>query len=293
MSTVGMSSVSSSCGSSEGRPPRRRWLRYSLRGLLALMLLAAIGAWWLKTKVDAARREEQAIAALMEVGGVTVHCQQDESGGFDNANKPEDSWLRSLFGDAFVDEPVSIHFGPRFHCTRRNLEWIRDLPTLETVTFWGPCDVREPGAVAVIGELPNLKDFTTDEFYAINEEIQAWGKLKDLEYLQFRARGITAESLDQLTEDLPNLVELRIDGSSFGPGPFRGFSRLKSLEKLSLAGCQFADNDFTGLEIPAIKMLSFSGSNITEEDLARLQRAMPHCQVMGPAVGQTDSSPSN
>jgi hypothetical protein len=44
----------------------RRWLRFSLRGLL---LIVAIFCVWLGIKVNAARRQAEAVAAILKAGG--------------------------------------------------------------------------------------------------------------------------------------------------------------------------------------------------------------------------------
>jgi len=47
---------------------RRRWLRYSLRGLFAAVLVAALPVWWLRLEVDDLAAEHDAIVKLRQLG---------------------------------------------------------------------------------------------------------------------------------------------------------------------------------------------------------------------------------
>ena len=63
----------------EQRPPKRRsrWLRYSLRGLFVLVLLAALPGWWIRSQLDGFAAEHEAIEMLRSKGA-TVHTKPAE-----------------------------------------------------------------------------------------------------------------------------------------------------------------------------------------------------------------------
>ena len=60
------------------RGPRRRWLQYSLRTLIAVMTLVALGMGYL---ADRARRQERAVARVKELGGLLAFAYQFDSKG--------------------------------------------------------------------------------------------------------------------------------------------------------------------------------------------------------------------
>lgn len=63
----------------EPRPPkrRRRWLRYSLRGLFVLVFLTALPGWWIRSQLDGFAAEHEAIE-LLRSQGATVHTKPAE-----------------------------------------------------------------------------------------------------------------------------------------------------------------------------------------------------------------------
>jgi hypothetical protein len=54
--------------------PRRRWLQFSLRTLLVLMLVLGCGLGWLAYKIKAAREQRAAVDAIHKMGGGCVLC---------------------------------------------------------------------------------------------------------------------------------------------------------------------------------------------------------------------------
>lgn len=175
--------------------PRRRWLQYSLRGLLLLTLLAACGAWWLSQEIEKAKREQQAIDKLVEMPGVTIHFsyQLDAQGELTQPQLPtpaDHPWLRSWFGDAFVDDPTHLLLAPPFTFDKENVAPLRDLPSLQVIYSQAPFRSYEPGAAAVFGELPALREMRLKGGVNWSEEdIAAWGKLTNLELLEFEGNA--------------------------------------------------------------------------------------------------------
>ena len=73
---------------------RRRWLRFSLRGLL---LLTAIVACWLGVQVNKAREQQAAIAAIDEAGGTVWVTRQVYP-----------KWLGNVIGQQHIHAPTII-----------------------------------------------------------------------------------------------------------------------------------------------------------------------------------------
>jgi hypothetical protein len=48
---------------------KRRWFQFRLRTLLLLMLLASIGMSWVSVEIQQAKREREAAAAVIKLGG--------------------------------------------------------------------------------------------------------------------------------------------------------------------------------------------------------------------------------
>src|SRR5215471_19817094 len=117
--------------------PRPRWLRYSLRTLLLLMTILCI---WLGLQVNAARRQREAVAAILKAGGDIAFDYQlirQPDGTLTKNPKPQEAspnaprWLREYLGDEYF----------------RRVEWVNvSKKTLSESDF------------QKLSELPDLKD---------------------------------------------------------------------------------------------------------------------------------------
>ena len=86
--------------------PKRRWFKFSLRTLLVVMTALCV---WLGFKVNAARRQKEAVTAIFKAGGTVSFDYQMVPDGplyddfkIDTAALPRGpDWLRHIFGDDF------------------------------------------------------------------------------------------------------------------------------------------------------------------------------------------------
>ena len=91
-------------------PKRKpRWLRFSLRGTFVLVTLLCV---WLGMEVSRVRRQEQAVAKVLELGGGVFFADQ-----FDPKRSPQMNsgsmvphWLRQAVGEKFFRRVVTVNF---------------------------------------------------------------------------------------------------------------------------------------------------------------------------------------
>ena len=99
---------------------RRRWLRFSLRTLLVVMTVLCV---WLGFKVNAARRQKEAVEAILKAGGeiffdyqLEPPTGQPDKFNFDfdqNVSPPGPAWLREQLGEEYFREVYAVRFfGP-------------------------------------------------------------------------------------------------------------------------------------------------------------------------------------
>ncbi|MGA2063224.1 MAG: hypothetical protein ABSG67_22365 [Thermoguttaceae bacterium] len=81
----------------ENPPLKRRWHQYSLRTLFILTFLVACASSWLGVKMRQARRQNEAVDALIKLGGKVGFDYKDRG-----ATPSDPAWLRNLFGDGNV-----------------------------------------------------------------------------------------------------------------------------------------------------------------------------------------------
>ena len=231
-------------------PPRRRWLRFSLRSLLILITVLSI---WLGVKVNQARRQKDAVAALRGLGATVYYEHQRHAGRFNtfDAEKVLDvpGWLRELAGDDFFQSVVCVQFSRSARpVTNDDLAHLAALPRLESLNF---LDVA--GAVTDAG-LANLP--RPDRLVCLI----AQGTL------------IGDETLKRLA-DSTRLEVLHLDRTRVTEQGLRSLGEMTALRALSLADTRLDDSAIEAItDLPWLAALSLDGTQVTDAGLAHLAR---------------------
>jgi len=115
--------------------PKRRWVTYSLRQLLALVAVAAVACSWFGVKMQQARRQKAAVEAIRDLGGhVRYHYEYVKSRdweGYDpDARPPGPSWFLNFVGVDFLSDVRRVELtGPRV--TDAHVEHVSGLTRLK------------------------------------------------------------------------------------------------------------------------------------------------------------------
>ena len=83
--------------------PRHRWLQFSLRMLLVLMLVLGCGLGWCAREVQRARAQRKAAAAIEKLGG-RVNYSPASGGEVRRAV----AWLGQLFGEDVSEDVIGV-----------------------------------------------------------------------------------------------------------------------------------------------------------------------------------------
>src|SRR5215471_11590959 len=117
--------------------PRPRWLRYSLRTLLLLMTGLCI---WLALQVNAARRQREAVAAILKAGGEVYFDYQltrQPDGTLAKVPKPQDAspnaplWLREFLGDEYFRKVEWVNISKKTLLSESDFQKLAGLPDLK------------------------------------------------------------------------------------------------------------------------------------------------------------------
>ena len=158
--------VSAVCSRSIAMPNGK--LRHQLKiSLRAMMLVILVFGLWLGWRVNKAREQREAVAAVQKYGG-WVHYDYEFVNGkvASGRNPPAPCWLRKLLGDAFFQEvrQVSLVYdnsrGKRFDNANVSA-----------------CD----DVLARVSRLPGLKVLLLKETQATDKGLEHIGKMSDLE----------------------------------------------------------------------------------------------------------------
>lgn len=171
----------------EGQPtivkptkPKRRWFQYSLRTLLIVMTIIAVGLGWWSHK---ARQQREAVAALEKAGGLAVYDFQERQ-----LDKPP-YWPRWLIGILGID-------------------YFADVTAAGSTEIF-PALAMTNAALEPLGALPRLRALNLDTTQISDEGMQHLKRFHALEWLNLNSTQVTDAGLEQL-KDLRGLKELNL-----------------------------------------------------------------------------------
>ncbi len=254
--------------------PKQRWLQYSLRGLLALTLLAAAGSWWLSSELLLAQREEKALEQFRSSAtysfNVAYRHQIGEGYSIDlDAVGPGNPWLRSMLGDAYFDEPATIIFASE-SLSDAVAHGFRDLPTLQEVQL----ATQQPSskqAAADLGTLNELKRLSIDQNEPWGgDKLAALSPLPKLETVTVLQCGrLTAEQARQFVRGKQALNWVALLGCSFEPGALAVFADLPAIQTLHI-GDSYDPDELAEFRRSGLQALSVGDSLIDDDALAAI-----------------------
>jgi internalin A len=191
--------------------PWRRSLRFSVRGLIALVLIIGVWFGWI---VRSARIQREAVAAITRTGGFVRYDWEFKNGHYDSKAQPV--WpkrLVDLIGADYVGSVTEV-FG----------------------------DENFKPALAAIGNLETLEVLDLDETTVTDAGIENLGRLKKLRNLSIQDTAVSdaalvhVKGLRQLTSLNVGLTEI----SDVGLANLQGLTNLEHLlihrTKIRMAG---------------------------------------------------------
>ncbi len=278
-------------------PPRRRWLRLSLRALMILIVAVAIPVGWVAHTI---RTQREAIAAVRAAGGKITFDYQEEvvgktaRGGLIKRREPAaPAWLRRWVGDELFQSVYSVTFpkrvapadlaalarfdrleifvladstgvgdGLRFLAGRRHLRMVR---------LTGP-GVTDAG-LAVIARLPSIQMLTlngseaTDAGFA---QLKALGNVTSLDLIQ--CPNLTDAGAAAAVAGMPKLSDLSIFGLPTWTATLQAVARdHPALVDLFFTGKGLTDDALGPIaEMTQLKRLRLITVSITDAGLAHL-----------------------
>jgi hypothetical protein len=265
------------------RPPP--WRTFSLRTLLILVTIAGIG---LGLRVNAARRQQRAIAEIQKLGG----------------------WFRYDFEfDAKTDKriPGAKSWVPDWILKRTGLDLFHDVASVNMVySNDGPRRQDNQQVTDAVrhqlAAFPRLRSLLLKESQASDECLAAVARVRHLESLYcWDAHALTDAGVAHLRR-LPRLKYIHISDSQLTDDSLRTFGLMPQLEGLSLQENYFTDRGLAELRnlkrlkslwvdlgksdisdaglsylegLPALEELAVQHSRVTADGVEQLKRKVP------------------
>jgi Leucine-rich repeat (LRR) protein len=278
--------------------PKRRWYQYSLRTLLIIVTLFAVACSWFAVKLQQARRQREAVEAIVKLGGwVAYDYQLDASGNIWQGMEPAGpAWLRKILGDDFFR--TVVYAQPKDDASMLILKDLSEIRRLDLrnsqVTDTGMTVIKDLKRLQwlAIRHLPisdigliNLQGLYQLQFLDMgdtkvtDEGIKYLKDLSQLQSLDLWNIRITDKGLEQLNR-LSQLQTLALNFSLVTDNGIKNLSAMTHLQKLDLRGTQVSD---AGLEylrrLPQLKEICLASTKVTDAGFQDLQKALPTLKI--------------
>jgi hypothetical protein len=316
-----MFSSEDGCMGQNDVPPKRRWLRFSLR---TLFVLVTIVGGWIGWQMNAARRQKQAVEALERAGANINYDYQQKFGPpsipipqsvpgikppshyFDpNVALPGPSWLRASLGDDYFTNVVSLGFDQHVSVDPSVLHVLSYLPRVSSLSIVEGKDIRDDdlGGFAELSELEYLdikQSKLNGSFLALlrrpermvllsfpdsefdDSAMEYLEAMPNLERLYLNSTRITDRGLVHL-QNLVRLEILSLWETKIADEGVVHLRGLKNLKYLGLSHTDISDDSVEPLaEIQSLTVLEVLGTKITREGVRKLRAALPNARVLGP-----------
>jgi hypothetical protein len=271
---------------------RHRWFSYRLRSILLLVAALAVGLAWC---VNEAHRQRTVVSAINAAGGSVVYDYMQHPdrplGRTRFGQVPK--WIIDLLGHDFFASVINVRIPKPTDELMIHVGKLRSLQSFDG-NYDQMSEVSDTGA----GHLTKLKllnhillssDLITDD------SLRNFGKMPQLQGLQFRSKQITDEGIAHLSS-LKQLFCLRLSNARITDDGLRALSGHEKLRVLDLDGTHvtgtglshlgcIATLEFLNLErapvndsglatvarFAKLRGVSLAGTNITSAGLAHLQ----------------------
>jgi hypothetical protein len=281
----------------------RQRFQFGFRSLLVFFVAASVPLGWLAWEMQKARRQREAVGAIMEAGGVVFYDYEPRHiGGVVVLERPTTpTWLRKLLGDDFFCGVVVVD------CSAKNFDdvdamHLQELPNLEWLLL-GHTQITDNGLAHMKG-MTQLKALSLDGTKITDDGLVHLEKMTQLEELWLEGTQITDKGLAHL-DGMTNLEALSLDGTQISDNGLAHLENMTKLELLSLGRTQISDSglahlegltklthlylDFTQISdsglahlegLIELESLSLKDTQITDNGVKKLQRALPNCRIV-------------
>ena len=244
--------------------PWRRFLRFSVRGLIVLVLVFAIGLGWLVR----AQIQHEAVAAITNAGGsVTYGWEVKNRKPLRGANPWAPKWLVDLIGVDYFGHVTAVEFPASSNPTDAVFTHLADLTRLEDLFVYAPS--LTDGHLARLEGLTYLNVLVIGDTQVTDAGLVHLSGLTSLSYLSLANTHVTDRGMKHLNG--LSLWSLDVSGTEVTDVGLDELARMTSLKGLALADTKVTDTGLAHLKgMKNLSQLHLRDTQVTDAGLAHL-----------------------
>ncbi|MBA2117515.1 hypothetical protein [Bremerella alba] len=207
------------------KPHRGRWLRFSLRSFMVLIVLLSVPLAWLGQKHARMRIEDEVVDMILAAEGTVIYPHQKEAsqdGGFYKSSKnpaPGPKWIRNILGENLF---ASVQY------------------------VWLTNDQVDDELIANLSRLQNLEVVLLNSSSVTDKSIDSLLMVSQLKELTLDADQVSPQAFNRLRTH-PIIESLELFGSLASPGQLKQFEPWPQLKHLTLHANMARDEDLLPL----------------------------------------------
>jgi internalin A len=254
--------------------PWRRFLHFSVRRLIVLVLVIGAGLGWL---VRSARIQREAVAAITRAGGVKYKYGWTY-GDYQPGVKPlRPGWLADRIGVDFFANVTDVRLFWSSQSINQAIVQVGRLNRVERLTVhqFSVSDVR----VAQLKGLTNVSELTLDAVQCTDAGLVQLTELTNLSKLDLSATEVTDAGLTEM-QRLTKLSELVLMATRVTDAGLVHLKGLRNLTKLDVSGTRVSDAGLRQLKgLSNLSELTLYSTQVTPRGVKEIKQALPRLTV--------------
>jgi hypothetical protein len=254
--------------------PRRRWLRFSLRSLLLIVVLIAIPLGW---KMNRVHNQRVVVAEIEKIKGQVAYDSVVELVGHRQLLKgPE--WLRRLLGDDFFSDVEFVQIGGP-QVTERTISQVATLPYLKWLHVRSN-GISDDGLKYLAGK-NTLEELHLNSSSVTDKGVAQLAELQGLNRLEIGIEHLSDSGLKRITTVLRQLDSLELVGTrGITDNGLEQLANLDNLHHLGLKDMLITDAGLVHLHgMENLKRLSLFQTKATNDGVTQLHKLLPNCKI--------------
>ena len=264
----------------QNRTRRPRWLRYSTRGLLVLVLLICVllGIYlWLIQDL----REQQALEARLKALNCRVAWGGEWSEWDDNVGmmligeSPTPTWVIAILdGDPNARITyISAYSYESADELRSALDIADEMPDVTTLVIDGKHRDPPRDRLAGFRSIDGILKFKISQVDITSDAAREIGRMTELRSLSFWDVDIPDEAFDELRGMNRELEFLIVSGTQISSDCLPAIGQLSAMRKLALDRCNIGDKNIESLQqLSKLIQLSLDNTKVTDAALPKLAK---------------------
>jgi len=230
----------------------RSYLRFSVRGLIVLVLVIGAGLGWI---VRSARIQHDAVAAINRAGGRAYYGSDPIAGSSGNLLSGWKQKVGECIGIDYVDHVNFVQLGVRGN----KAGWQQ--------------------AVDCLGDLGQVRMMNLMGTYVTDDVLAQLDGMNCLEELLLQHTSISDAGLIHVRH-LANLRTLMISGPGVGDEGLTHFRGLTNLKRLMLSGGGITNAGLAHLKgLTRLSLLNLTGTQVTDPGVNELEQVLPNLTI--------------